>query len=226
MGNNNYNSELDLKTRFLDYLIKQKAYPPNSFLKEYVLGSINKRLVYRPDLVIVELENSIPLAIIEFRFGEIDRKKEMELLRIARGTEDINGSLPAYLVTDISKEPGFNLALITTSKTIPGKEPTIKPIEPSDFPTYEQLKMARKVRDEDERRDFRKKTIDSFQWICYSLALIVAGAFVWSFYREPPISIVQLWLLVAALAMFVLPHAAKLRMLGIEFERRKPGKNP
>jgi hypothetical protein len=213
-------SEAALRGRFIQFLVEKKHYPPQSILAEYVLGGLGLSSAFRPDLIVADIRSSVPLAIIEFRVGPANPAKEARLLQVARGLVQLTCAVPSYVVSDRAEDPGFNVSLLTTSVAIAGNLPTSKAMELNDIPSYEQLTTASLARNLEVQYRDRKHTLDLFSAICYILAVVVAGLFVWSVFRPLPISKTQFGLLAVSLAMFVLPNAAKLKMLGLEFERR------
>ncbi len=71
----------------------------------------------------------------------------------------------------------------------------------------------------EETKEVRRGSIDAFQCLCYLLAVALSVALVLDFLEVIDWTQPRILLLGAAAALIIIPHAAKLKILGVEFER-------
>lgn len=208
--------EGELEVQFHRFLIDRLGYPEKSLVRHYAIAVVGESRVLRPDLVVVDEATSTPLAIFEFRNKPASDRLAIDLSHAAE-LSALMGNVPAFLVTPADGSEGFQLSILVLTQEIPGRLPTTKPYPIAALPSYSQLILASGTA---QGRRRVRRTLNWFAALCYGLGILVAVLFCVSYFGRRDITPSQFGVIAAALALFVLPHTAKLKMLGIEFERR------
>jgi hypothetical protein len=209
-------TESELEVRFRRFLVDRLSYPEKAIVTQYAIAMPGGTRPFHPDLVVMDEATATPLAIFEFRAGPADSAVEAQLVRAAELSALI-GNVPAYLVAPGDESEGFRISSLVLTEQIPGGVPTSRHLPLEAVPTYAQLLLASGTA---QRRLRVRHTLNWFSPACHVLGLLVAVLFCYSYFGKHEISPSQLGVLGAALALFVIPYAAKLKMLGVEFERR------
>lgn len=100
-----------------------------------------------------------------------------------------------------------------------------KEIFSGEFPSYDALVAGDKTSTKATRTATFKATVDTFQLTCICLSIVVTVLLILDVANILKLSTKQLGLAGLAAVLLVLPFAAKLKMLGIEFERHNPTKS-
>lgn len=202
-------SDRSVLDRFSAFLIESRGYPPESLAREYPIKSATG--VVRTDLVILDFERAKPVAAIEVLSREITEArpsfKQVEAVLAA-----LDLSVTGYVVAP--SEQGFDIF-------VRGMNNAVIRADAADFPSYSGLVNAGRAQEQRKVQEEKKAVIDYFRWTCYGLAfssvlIVVLRVTGWV---KIPLSAEDLSLLGVAIALVLIPGAAKLKIFGIEFER-------
>lgn len=90
-----------------------------------------------------------------------------------------------------------------------------------DLPSYNNFTTKKSVEDLNRIETKKKKSLDGFQRACYGLALIVSGTLVSKMAGWITVTSEDLGLIGVIVALVIIPNAAKLKLLGVEYEAKK-----
>lgn len=203
--------EPDTLKALIDYLIAH-GYPENSMAIEYPIGK------YRVDLAIIDPNTTEPIIFFEIKSKltpEIERQGEKQLVSFLKALGKM--SIPAYLVFRDEGSPPF---IIKRFKPKDENEEISQEIEAKDILPYSTLRESRLNVVIEETKDERKKIVDKFWIICWIFAAIVIYLFYKDYFEKIAISNSQLTLIIFAAILILLPFASKLKILGVEYERK------
>ena len=210
--------EIDLHDRFSNFLIQQLGYPQSALLREYPLRQSGKVSRYNADLLIQDFDRSRLIAIVEMKRSHSSDIVLRGFEQLARYVEILGRRLPAYLVTGDESAPlGFRIFSQNSER---------QPIEihPLNFPSYSAL-VSGEVTVESERIEKEsKEKIDEVKLVCFLAAFVLLALLLLSTSGVFTPSPTHLGLIGAIIALLLLPNTAKLKGLGIEFERLKKEK--
>lgn len=143
--------ERELKNQFIEFLLS-KGYAQDTLLSQFGIRTENKKVLFQPDLIIIDTFNKEYIGLIEFK-NKIDKRiEEMTLGQFYKyfgylGTQDIT----AYLVVSI-EEQDFQIFELTKSNTF-------QPIPKDDFPNFETLSAKRITEEKIKQRELSQKKI-------------------------------------------------------------------
>lgn len=215
-------NERDTQASVYEYLVLEKAYPKSEILLEAAIGSGADGRAYRADLAIIDSHRSEVIALIEVkgsREHKALRSAVSQLLQYRR----ILGKphVPLYLFFPPLSGTARRFDI---SQVLPDGD--TKEVFPDEFPTYDALIGGDKSGQKAARTVRVRAAIDTFQLTCILLSLLVAIIFGLDVSGVVQLTTKQLALAGVAGALLVLPFAAKLKMLGVEFERHVPKEPP
>lgn len=209
----------DFEARVHEWLIDEKKYPRTSIQPEAVIAPRKSNAPLRADFAVLDNARSEFVAIIEV-------KSSRDAVSIREGVSqlvDFRESLakpfiPLFLFCKPSEGAGvpFEVSQIL-------QDGTQKRIELSEFPEYGTLisgdRSSVKVAREVKARD----VVDAFKVVCFILAAVTAVFLALDVFGVLVLSARQMVIASVAAAFLILPFAAKLKLLGVEFERHVPG---
>ncbi|KKL23539.1 hypothetical protein LCGC14_2424360 [marine sediment metagenome] len=196
------------------FLIEGREYPPESLLQHQCLPRDWKSGKYIPDIVIVEPSSKDIVGIVEVKAaGEIERGDTLDRCRrLATGLRD--GDVPFFLVfAEPDNMAGSKVHQFVSEATL---ETTLE-----EFPPISSLSTIEKVQTKAHKRRDRKKTIDAFQWLSYGLAIVLFALLCLDLLRLLVWSEKHLMFIGAIVVLILAPHVSKLKMFGVEVERRE-----
>lgn len=212
-------TEADVFANFIQYL-KNKGYPENSIAVEYRVGA-NARI----DVAVLDLDYNTPIQIFELKRikshdAEKNGKRQLENCLKLLGNENI----PAYLVFPGKNEKEFEIirindATLNVEKNKESNESKDAEVFDSLALNYNGQKMSRRAEKISKISENKKETIDSFKWICWVLAGLVALLFVIEKCGGISLDNNDLALLGGVILLILAPSAQKIKILGVEYER-------
>jgi hypothetical protein len=142
--------ERQLEILFRQYLLK-KGYPQGSLLSQVALRTTGEG-TFRPDMVILDIDNKEYIGIVEFK-NKVDERIKVNTLGQFYKYFSLLGTqaIPAYLVFPIS-EDDFQILSLT-------KDNTFEPISKDDFPIFETLSAKRLTEEKIKQRELEEKTL-------------------------------------------------------------------
>jgi len=214
--------EREFEASAYEYLVLDKAYPKSELLVEAALGPSPDGRRYRADLAVLDSKRSEVIALVE-----VKRSREHKALRSAISQllhyRRLLGKAYVPLYLFFPPLPGSSKRFEIVQVLPDGKT---KDIYPDEFPTYDALVSGDKSSKKATRTLAVRSTFDRFQVTCVCLAIVTAIAFVLDVSGVLQLSTKQLALAGISGALFILPFAAKFKMLGVEFERHNPDRAP
>ena len=205
-------TEPEFTEDFRKILIEHKGYPPESLILDYRITPQS-----RADILIVERHKLLPLGLIELK-RRAKKSYEDASLQIDKYLDDIRRDLPAYLIS-FTDDGGF--------RTLRFDHET-KLLEPIDFfaefPDYDSLVIGQATAELHEKEQTKKRTVDHFKVICYTLALILILLFILKKADVITFTSEDMMFLGAIVALFIIPNAAQLKMLGVEYRAKNEEK--
>lgn len=200
-------NESEFHSIFREFLIKEKGYPSISLLSEFRAGDRN--II---DILAAKEGTSSPIALFELkkkdRFNASSASEQIQ-----RYLDELSVEIPAYLVA-FSDDGAFEIHAYKGSKKF-------EEISKNDFPDYENITTKKSVEDLNRIEKKKKKSLDGFQRACYGLAFLVAGTLVSKKAGWITLTSEDLALIGVIVALVIIPNAAKLKLLGIEYEAKK-----
>lgn len=213
---------------FLDKLSDELGYPKNSLSRQFSVKT-RRGQYFEPDLVIVNPENGEPLAVVEFKLSEAEknftRSRANKVLDAVYALQEAFGKtgIPGYMVA----RSGDGIKIFSLSRSEGNQLGEIP-----EFPRYESLLTRAKSDDLlvksseiNQVKEVRRRTVDRFRVACWSLAALVMFLFFSDVFKWFSLNSQQISLLGAFVALIVIPDVAKLKLLGVEFERHKEEKS-
>lgn len=213
-----YNTELEMENKFIKYLLNNN-YPKESIAVEYNIGN------YRVDIAIIDPKKNVPVQLFELKRRKsketiFSGKKQIQKYRSSFSDKNI----PAYLVFPKDIEPYFEIINIDDDDLKINQN--IEEYKNENIIlNYDAQLNARITENIDAIKEKEKKVIDVFKvesWII-GIAVLVIG--VLSKIGLFTLDAKDLSLLGVVIALFLIPYAGKLKILGLEFERLKGDKS-
>lgn len=214
--------EREFEKSVYEYLIFDKAFPKSELQLEAVLGPSSDGRQYRADLAVLDSKRSEIIALIE-----VKRSREHKALRSAISQllhyRRLLGKahVPLYLFFPPLPGSGKRFEI---SQVLPDGE--TKDIYSDEFPSYDALVSGDRSGKKAAHTATVRSTVDRFQVTCICLAIAVAIVLGLDVSGLLQLSTKQLTLAGISGALLILPFAAKFKMLGIEFERHNPLREP
>lgn len=201
----------DLLLSLIDFLLAH-GYPKNSLVMEWPI-----RGRYRVDLAVVDPDTNKAIALFELK-----RKKRPETLKMAlRQLEAYSKALgdeqvPTYVVFGKEGDPPFEIYYLQKEGLERSENQPIRINKVPDFSIFKTSRF-RKIVSQTEKK--RKKTLNSFQIVCWVAAFFVSVLLILDFSNILDITPERLALVGVVAGLVIIPFASKLKLLGIEFER-------
>ncbi len=201
-------SERDLVNELRAFLIQDRGYPPDSIVEEPWFGKPGQPALARADLGVLDPDVGEVAAVFEVKGSSPPQSHESARSTLQAWEDRASGVIP-YLA--IPSSAGLRFWRL--------KEGKLVELPQSGLPAHSALlamaESARRIRARVERAE----TIDRFRLACYCLAGLVFAFFLLSVLGIVTLTAQSLALLLLAVGLVVLPNAAKLKLLGVEFER-------
>lgn len=180
------------------------GYPEDSIVTEW-----NIRGRYYVDLAVIDPETKKPVALFEFKRERTTKSMGMALHQLKTYSSILGDeTIPLYAVFGTDGEPPFEIYHFPKGL----KRGEYHPARVSKVPDLSTLNIRRIRRNRD-------KIFNFFLAICWILAIIVTILLYFDFTGDIDISTQRLTLIGIIIALFLIPFASKLKILGFEFER-------
>jgi len=211
---NNEFSEKDIVDNFIKFLKEEKKYPDESIIQEFSLSEFENNSRNRADLVLFDAKNKQYIGLVEFK-RKIDQKTKSNAVRQVLSYLKLMGNpdLHTYLV---GFESNNRLAIYVLNSENEWTE-----IKKENFANYESVTASVITNTKERIKQTKEKNVDRFKVICLILAFITFVLLVLSICNVFELSANEMALLGATVALIIIPYAAKLKILGVEFERNK-----
>ena len=208
-------NEAELRTDFLEFLMHDLDYPKDSILMDHLLPSFSEKFPRRADIIVTDPDSAVTLALIELRVHKENATQEDAYLQIQQYLREFDAPPPAFLVMNEVRSP-YGYSIFTLREDNKWVE-----IPRHEFPSFRAL-VARTIADEKTliTRE-RQVRFDVVKTACYISAVLLFILFFLSVFNVFTASNIQLGMLGGVIALVVLPNAARLKVLGFEFERLK-----
>lgn len=210
--------ERDFEALVNDYLVSDKAYPRSELQMEANLGRTPDGRTYRADLAVIDSKRNEIVALIETKESRDHKALRSAISQLLHFRRMLGKShIPLFLFFPPLPGSGrrFDIAQV-----LPDGD--TKEIYPAEFPSYDALVSGDRTGKKVARTAAVRSTVDTFQITCIGLSLGTAAVLGLDVAGVLQLTTKQLGLAGIAGALLVLPFAAKLKMLGIEFERHSP----
>ena len=208
----------DLEAQVLTWLLHEKQYPRAAVQSEAVLGSRQESTSYRADFGVVDLQRSEFVALIEVKATRDHKALRAAMAQLLHYQKILRKPfLPVYLF--FHSLPGSGRKFEISQILADG---STKEVYPDEFPTYQALVTGDKSGTKATQRVAAREAVDSFQIVCIGLSIVVAMVLGLDASGTMELSPKQLILAAIAGGLLMLPYAAKLKLLGVEFERHTP----
>lgn len=198
-------------------VLRAKGYPEDSLIYEPVFNIGEK--TFRPDFGIIDPLRNERLVIIEVVNGKNEFMRDRDIKRLSSLLlhPQIRNAilLLAQPAEDASKEFPFDLFRLE-------QDGELIEYHIDALPTFSSLTSNVIVARRDDLKDEEKKTTNKFKALCFVIAFLLIILFVSDIICESKnyklITPERLTLIGIISALMVLPFAAKIKFLGIEFE--------
>jgi len=209
-------NELKLRSAFVLSLANEKGYTDSSLRADMLLPK-NARV----DLVSLNTDDNTITSLFEFKIKaskEILKSAASQVLKYKKLLGGTN--VPAFVITPSNDdESEFNIYAVTDAGAL-------ELIKFNDFPNYKTLISSVKALNKAKNKSDTKDTIDHFRTMCFAFSAMTFIFFMLDLTNKLKLSSEQLSLLGITFALALIPFAAKLKILGIEFERNDNKKKP
>lgn len=206
----------EIEEQFRSYLLA-KGFPANTIIAEPIIGGRS-----RADIAIIDVKNSELLAAFEIKAtseGHTLRQAFNQLKEYANALKGLG--IPIYLVIP-ARGPTFQEPFQFYKIRLDGE---IEEVPNALFPTFEALAAGKGALKKDEIKREQLDTTDQFRRICSYIAILCLFLIVFDIYsansdwKFEVLTTQRLTLLGAAISLFVIPYAQKIKALGFEYER-------
>jgi hypothetical protein len=215
-------NEREFEASVYDYLVLEKAYPKSELQVEAAVGQGADGARYRADLAVLDSTRSEIICLIEVKRSREHRALRSAIAQLLQYRRVLGKPhIPLYLFFPPVEGSAARFAI---AQVLPDGD--TKEIFPVEFPDYDALVAADKSGKKASRTVNFRAAVDTFQLTCILLSLAVAIVFALDVSGIVQLTIKQLALAGVAGALLILPFAAKLKMLGVEFERHVPRHAP
>lgn len=211
---NNEFHEKSLVEEFIKLLKEKKRYPDESIIQEMPLSDSGNKFRYQADLVLLDAKSKQYIGLVEFKRKIDDKIKSSAFKQVSSYLKLMGSSeLHIFLVgTDLN-----NRLIIY----ILNSENEWEEIAKENFPNYEALSATVMTKKQERIKQNKEKNVDKFKLICLGLACGTFILFILSLCNIIKMNADEMALLGATVALIIIPYAAKLKILGVEFERNK-----
>jgi hypothetical protein len=210
----------DFEAEVHNWLVHEKGYPRPSVQPEAIVAPRRTSTPLRADFAVVDLNRSEFVAIIEVKASRDHAALRNAVAQLISFREHLGKPfIPLFLFFKPLSGSGVPFEI---SQVLP--DGTQKQVALDDFPAYQALVSGDRSGVKATRRVAARAAVDAFAVVCIGLA-ITASVVLWlDVSGTLELSPKQLILASVAAGFLVLPFAAKLNLLGVEFERHSPGR--
>jgi len=200
------NSEKEFTTAFLNFLKTEKGYPEESLVTELRLS---KNMW--ADIVVIDPENKDILAIFELKRKLVPERIGIAVSQIERCKEHLGvDSIRSFVVTTDEHD---RLVIYQVNEN----GPEIVPNEL--FLSYKAISNSSTASKKNRISHQTETTVDRFKLSCYLISFLAFVLFILDVLGVHKFTAQQLSLFGIVVAFIAIPYAAKLKVLGFEFER-------
>lgn len=210
------NSPIHL-TILTSFLLSERNYPSQAITFSQV-GDEH----FRPEIALIDPETQQVLAFIEHEAADDSNIRSRISKDYRSFVKRSNLSTPIYLFTP-SEHSNDNIAIFTLDSA--GKW---SPIRNEDFPSFKTLVDGNRAQQKIQLAKVETRREKSLDWLSIwsiCVAAILFAIFIYSWYWDKPVSKEQVALLAGAAVTLLSPFYAKIRVFGIELERRRTSAN-
>lgn len=195
------------------------GYPPESIILDYKIKKPDGYGII--DIAVVDIVTSQLLSIFELKmyhehtsYKQIKQQAGIQLQNYINTLK--KPELLAYFVIAKSAED-FEIYPYTSDDN--GHAMLLPPVSLHSLTPYTVLSSGNRVSALQTKSKQIKRTVDWFKIICWLCAVVVTVLAICDYIGYLSISATQLALISIAIALTIIPFSAKLKILGIEFER-------
>ena len=205
----------DFEAEVYHWLVHEKGYPRPSVQPEAIVATRRGSTPVRADFAVLDIQRSEFVAIIEVKASRDPTALRSAISQLASFRELLGKPfIPVYLFFKPNPASGMSFEI---SQVLP--DGTQKQVALEDFPLYPALVSGDRSGTKATRRVAARAAVDSFFLVCVGLSIVASAALWLDVSGALELSPKQLILATAAAGVLVLPFAAKLNLLGVEFER-------
>jgi hypothetical protein len=202
--------------RRVSSFLQDRGYPEDSIVPEPAIRSSSDGRVFRPDFVIVDPDKNERLVIVEVKPKLNKRSKYNIVDQLLAYTHVLGGlTTDTYLITG-SDDDSLEFYRLT-------EEGELDQFEKSEFPRFNAVRANRLASEKDKVEEERSEATDDFKVTCWIIAgvgiLVTVADFVLSFWNIVLLTGQRLAVMAVSVGVLIIPYAAKLKALGIEWER-------
>jgi len=204
-NNESFKTEMEMATRFIEYLTKKRGYPQDSIATEYKIG--NK---WSADIAILEPKTGIPIQLFELkRYAQDSNVVEHGINQLKRYRSGLkNKNIPLYLVFSKNTEPFFNIRNIENI----GEEAILNYNGSRVAGLSEEKKIIKQ-----EQKDDIKKYFRTYLFFGVLLLVFIGLSKILPFKIETN-DVIIIGIVAVLLLVYTIPYIKiKLESLGIEF---------
>jgi hypothetical protein len=215
-------SERQSEASVFEYLVLEKAYPRSELAMEVALADGPEGRRYRADLAILDSRRSEIIALIEVKGSREHKALRSAISQLLQYRRILSKPhVPLFLFFPALPGSGRRFDI---SQVLPDGD--TKEVFPDEFPTYDALVAGDRSGGKATRTANVRSAVDMFRLTCVLLSLVAVVLFALDVGGLVQLTVKQLALAGVAAALLVLPFVAKLKMLGVEFERHNPQNSP
>ena len=197
--------------------LRERGYPEDSIVPEARVESKSGKRVFRPDFLIVDPQREERLAIIEAKAIDLGKSRcsvQDQLLGYSNALAE--PATETFLVT-----PGVNGTDLAFHRL--SEDGELEEFPASDFPRFPALIANKLAAGKKSVEQKQKEAADDFKqrcsWIAAIAFLLVVLDFFLDMKKMEVLNPERLTVLGAISLLLVVPYAAKLKVLGLEWER-------
>ena len=168
------------------------------------------------DLAVIDPQNGEVLAIFEVKSSRqksgLLSKASKQILSYAKYYP---GSPQCFVYVEEGKKKTLSVVNLNS-----GTLTSLKVV-----PSLESLRSSRVAQEKTAKKQESKKAFDSFVVTCYVLAFGAVCILCFDIFKVYAFSSQQLSLFAVIGVLVIIPHAARIKVAGLEFERHRPAKD-
>jgi hypothetical protein len=209
--------EYEVRDKFTDFLVQHLGYPPSAVLQQYPLQQRGGSRFYA-DILLQDATRARLLGIVETKSQNSPEVVRGAFTQLTIYLGALGRELPKYVVVgDNTTKCGFKVFTQDADERV-------SELDPEKFPTYAALASGGVASETVRIQTETAEKTDEVQSVCRWAAVALGLVLILSLLRIYNPTVTQLGLMGAIVALLLLPNAAKLKGLGIEFERLKKEK--
>jgi predicted nucleic acid-binding Zn ribbon protein len=202
----------------MEYLTAH-GYPEEALVFEWKIDA--RHMV---DLAVIDPTTNRPIALFELKRRKNPQNLSMATRQLAAYKKALgDDQVPTYIVFPAEGIPPFEMYHL---KKDASESNELFDTQIERVPDYSVMKNSAISKEILKTERQRRSTLDWFQVMCYLLAGAVVLLVVLDFLGIVRITPERLTLIGIIIALIIVPVASKLKILGMEFERRKKEEKP